>query len=130
MFLLRICQSFFLSRLAGYHPPGLPEEGGVLLQVIGPYGLWLIPLATTLGGLISGVLVYSMGPEAEGHGTDSAVKAFHRAGGFIRARIPGLKMLTSAITIGSGGAAGREGPTALISAGIGSVYAGFGHRSG
>ncbi|NDY71317.1 chloride channel protein [Desulfobacter hydrogenophilus] len=129
MFLLRICQSFFLSGLAGYHPPGLPEEGGVLLQVIGPHGLWLIPLATTLGGLISGVLVYSLAPEAEGHGTDSAVKAFHRAGGYIRGRIPGLKMLTSAITIGSGGAAGREGPTALISAGIGSIYAGFGHRS-
>ena len=129
MFLLRICQSFFLSGLAGYHPPGLPEEGGVLLQVIGPHGLWLIPLATTLGGLISGVLVYSLAPEAEGHGTDSAVKAFHRAGGFMRARIPGLKMLTSAITIGSGGAAGREGPTALISAGIGSLYGSIGHRS-
>jgi CIC family chloride channel protein len=66
----------------------------------------LIPLATTLGGLISGVLVYSLAPEAEGHGTDSAVKAFHRVGGFIRARIAGLKILTSAITIGSGGAAG------------------------
>jgi CIC family chloride channel protein len=82
----------------------------------------LIPLATTLGGLIAGVLVYSLAPEAEGHGTDTAVKAFHRAGGFIRARVAPLKMLASAITIGSGGAAGREGPTALISAGVGSIY--------
>lgn len=129
LFLLRICQSFFLSRLAGYSPPGLPEEGGILQQVIGPYDLCLIPLVTTLGGLISGILVYSFAPEAEGHGTDSAVKAFHQTGGFLRARIPGVKMLTSAITIGSGGAAGREGPTALISAGIGAVYAGIGHRS-
>ena len=108
-------------RLAGFQPPGLPNEGGVLQGVIGPHGLWLIPVATTLGGLISGVLVYSLAPEAEGHGTDTAVKAYHRAAGFIRARVPPLKMVTSAITIGSGGAAGREGPTALISAGIGSI---------
>ena len=38
-------------------------------------------------------------------------------------------MVASAITIGSGGAAGREGPTALISAGIGSIYATLGKRS-
>ncbi len=115
-------------RLAGFQPPGLPNEGGVLQGVIGPHGLWLIPVATTLGGLISGVLVYSLAPEAEGHGTDTAVKAYHRAAGFIRARVPPLKMVTSAITIGSGGAAGREGPTALISAGIGSIYATLTHR--
>jgi CIC family chloride channel protein len=121
--MLRLAQTLFLNKLASYTPPGLPEEGGVLAQVIGPHGLWLIPLATTLGGLLSGILVYSLAPEAEGHGTDAAVKAFHQAGGYVRARVPLLKMIASAITIGSGGAAGREGPTALISAGIGSVYA-------
>ena len=128
-FLLRLAQSFFLIHLAGYQPPGLPSEGGVLQQVIGSHGLWLIPLVTTLGGLISGILVYSLAPEAEGHGTDTAVKAYHQASGSIRARIPLLKMVASAITIGSGGSAGREGPTALISAGIGSIYAKLTHRS-
>jgi len=97
--------------------------------VIGPHWLWLIPVATTLGGLISGILVYSLAPEAEGHGTDTAVKAFHRFAGFIRARVAPLKAVASAITIGSGGAAGREGPTALMSAGIGSIYATLGKRS-
>lgn len=128
-YLLGVSEEVFLKGLAGYQPPGLPEEGGVLKQFIGPHGLWLIPLATALGGLISGLLVFSLAPEAEGHGTDSAVKSFHRAGGYIRARVPFVKMVASAITIGSGGAAGREGPTALISAGIGSIYAGFSHRS-
>ena len=127
--LLRLAQSFFLVHLAGYRPPGLPSEGGVLQQVIGAHGLWLIPLVTTLGGLISGILVYSLAPEAEGHGTDTAVKAYHQSGGSIRARIPLVKMVASAITIGSGGSAGREGPTALISAGIGSIYAHLTHRS-
>lgn len=126
---LRICVHFFLIKLAGYYPPGLPEEGGVLQQHIGPHGLWLIPLVTTLGGLISGLLVYNIAPEAEGHGTDTVVKAFHRAGGFIRARVAPLKLVASAITIGSGGSAGREGPTALVGAGVGSIYATvMGHR--
>lgn len=120
---LRLCEDIFLYRLAGYRPPGLPEEGGVLRVFVGPHGLWLIPVATTLGGLISGLLVYRYAPEAEGHGTDTVVKAFHRAGGFIRARVAPLKLVASAITIGSGGSAGREGPTALIGAGVGSIYA-------
>lgn len=85
---LRICDRLFLASLAGYRPPGLPQEGGVLQQSIGHHGLWLIPLATTLGGLISGLLVYNFAPEAEGHGTDTVVKAFHRTGGFIRLESP------------------------------------------
>lgn len=127
--MLRWCQHFFLTWLAGYQPPSLPGEPGTTQQVIGPHGLWLIPVVTTLGGLISGVLVYSLAPEAEGHGTDTVVKSFHRMGGFIRTRVAPLKMVASAITIGSGGAAGREGPTALISAGVGSIYATLSHRS-
>jgi CIC family chloride channel protein len=127
--MLKGAEALFLGGLAGYSPPGLPDEGGVLKQVIGSHGLWLIPLATTLGGLISGILVYSLAPEAEGHGTDTAVKAFHRAAGFIRARVAPLKAVASAITIGSGGAAGREGPTALMSAGIGAIYAKLAKRS-
>jgi CIC family chloride channel protein len=123
IWMLRVIQALLLKGFAGYQPPGLVHDGGAFYQIIGPHGLWLIPLVTTFGGLVAGVLVYSLAPEAEGHGTDTAVKAFHQSGGFIRARVPPLKMIASAITIGSGGAAGREGPTALISAGIGSVYA-------
>lgn len=129
MWALRICQHFFLISLAGYIPPGLPEERGILRQTIGPHGLWLIPVSTTLGGLLSGFLVYSFAPEAEGHGTDAVVKAYHRAAGFIRARVAPLKLVASAITIGSGGAAGREGPIALIGAGVGSICATLARRN-
>lgn len=128
MYALHWCERFFLVWMTGYTPPGLPQEGGVLRESIGHHGLWLIPVATTLGGLISGYLVYTFAPEAEGHGTDTVVKAYHRAGGFIRARVAPLKLVASAITIGSGGSAGREGPTALIAAGIGSIYASLFHR--
>ena len=129
IWMLRLAFRIFLFSLAGYHPPGLHEEGGVLREVIGAHGLWLIPLSTTIGGLLSGALVYGLAPETEGHGTDTVVKALHWTGGAIRARVAPVKMLASAITIGSGGSAGREGPTALIAAGFGSIYAKLLHRS-
>ena len=127
--LLRMSQKFFLGFLAGYTPPGVPTDGGIAHQIIGPPGLWLIPVVCTLGGLLSGALVYGVAPEAEGHGTDTVVKALHFTGGTLRARVAPIKMLASAITIGSGGSAGREGPTALIAAGFGSIYATWLKRS-
>lgn len=125
--LLQLCFHIFLYGIARYTPPVV--EAGPLTQTIGPHGLWLIPLVTTLGGAISGFLVYHFAPEAEGHGTDTAVNAFHRKEGQIRTRVPAIKMLASAVTIGSGGSAGREGPIALIAAGLGSIYARYAHRS-
>lgn len=82
---------------------------------------WLLLGIMALGGLASGVLVYTWAPEAEGHGTDAAIDAFHNKRGEIRTRIPLIKTLASAITLGTGGSAGREGPIAQIGAGVGSL---------
>ncbi len=105
------------------HTPILSAEAAATLAQAPPQPFlnWLIPVSTTVGGLVVGLLIYSLAPESEGHGTDAAVKAFHRLDGFVRARVPIIKTIASAITIGSGGAAGREGPTAQIAAGFGSV---------
>jgi CIC family chloride channel protein len=70
-------------------------------------------------------LVFGLAPEAEGHGTDAVIKSFHYLKGKIRRRVPVVKALASAITIGSGGSAGREGPIAQIGAGFGSALADF-----
>jgi CIC family chloride channel protein len=129
MFLLNLAEGIFLEGLAGYHLVRLPGQGGALGQSFGDYGIWVIPLVAALGGLISGIVVYSIAPEAEGHGTDTTVKAFHHTCGYIRARVTPVKIIASAITIGSGGAAGREGPTALFSSGLGSIYATLTKRS-
>src|SRR5204862_3954405 len=117
-------------QIAGYRPPGLPDEGGVLQEVLGPQGLWLVPVATGLGGLIVGVLIQRLAPETEGHGTDTVVHAFHRADGALRPRVTPVKLLASAIPIGSGGSAGREGPIALAAAGGGSRDATIAGRTG
>ncbi len=127
---LRLMDRLMLWGIAGYHPPGLPNEGGSPIEIIGPYGLWLVPISTALGGLLVGVLASKLAPEAEGHGTDAVIRAFHRTDGEMRARIPFVKLIASAITIGSGGSAGREGPMALITGGVGSVYATLTGRTG
>ncbi len=85
---------------------------------------WFLLLAPAIGGLLSGVLIYSLAPEAEGHGTDSVVDAFHRRKGVIRGRVPFVKTIASVLTIGTGGSAGREGPIGQIGAGFASALAG------
>lgn len=109
---------FFLGELVQYEPPLPRGEGAPLVEPVGRS--WALPLVVALGGLLSGLLVFLLAPEAEGHGTDAAIDAFHQRGGRIRSRIPAVKLVASAITIGSGGSAGREGPTAQIAAGFGS----------
>ena len=118
----------FLGGLVGYQPPNPLGEGGggnlsPLLNIEQHPLFLLLPLVVGLGGLLSGLIVFTFAPEAEGHGTDAAIAAFHYEEGRVRARIPFIKLLASAITIGSGGSGGREGPTAQISAGVGSLLA-------
>jgi chloride channel protein, CIC family len=84
---------------------------------------WAIPLVVILGGLLAGFIVFTLAPEAEGHGTDAAIDAVHHNPRGIRLRAVVVKIIASAITIGSGGSGGREGPTAQISAGFGSLLA-------
>ncbi|RLI91291.1 MAG: chloride channel protein [Candidatus Altiarchaeales archaeon] len=88
-----------------------------------PSNRWLLLIPPLLGGLLSGVLVYRFAPEAEGDGTDAAIDAFHYKEGNIRLRASITKLITSAITIGSGGSAGKEGPVAQIGGGFGSFLA-------
>jgi CIC family chloride channel protein len=112
---------YLLGDLGGYRPPTPASEGGV--GATGFQRAWAIPLVTLGGALVSAFIVAKFAPEAEGHGTDSAIEAVHTDPRSIRARAVLVKMVSSALTIGSGGSAGREGPTAQISAGFGSLLA-------
>ncbi|HOM98644.1 MAG TPA: chloride channel protein [Acidobacteriota bacterium] len=120
--LVGLAQKLLLAGIAGYQPPptGVPAAPPEPL----PWeSRWWIPVVTTLGGLLGGVLVYWLAPEAEGHGTDAAINAYHQQAGTIRRRVPAVKAVASALTIGSGGIAGKEGPTAQIAVGLGAVLA-------
>jgi CIC family chloride channel protein len=113
----------FLQIIVGYTPPlpgGETQAPFMTLSIERP---WLIPISTALGGLISGLIVARLAPEAKGVGTDAAIGEFHKGHALIRTRVPLVKLLTSAITIGSGGTSGREGPIAQIGAGLGTQIA-------
>ncbi|HEY6014767.1 MAG TPA: chloride channel protein, partial [Candidatus Limnocylindrales bacterium] len=118
---LEQASALLLGGLAGFHPATPVGEGGA--SITDATRPWAIPFVVALGGLISGIIVFRLAPEAEGHGTDAAIAAFHHGARRVRARIPLIKLVASAITIGSGGSGGREGPTAQIGAGFGSYLA-------
>jgi CIC family chloride channel protein len=120
--LLRHALFHFLHLPTGFLEPIRGAEAATV-AILASTRSWLFLLIPTLGGLVSGVLVFLIAPEAEGHGTDAMIEAFHRRGGYIRKRVPVVKILASAITIGSGGSAGKEGPIAQIGAGFGSFLA-------
>jgi CIC family chloride channel protein len=119
LLLLSLTIEHVLGGVLHLHIP--PTGEGTPHAVTYAWPWWLVILVPTIGGLASGLLVFSLAPEAEGHGTDAMIRAFHRGGGMIRGRIPLIKGAASIITIGSGGSAGQEGPIAQIGAGFGSV---------
>ena len=119
-FLLKTGTQFFMQDTIGFVLP--PSSTGHHFLGV-PLSRWVMILIPALGGLISGLLVFTFAPEAEGHGTDAMIDSFHRKKGVIRRRVPIIKSIASAITIGSGGSAGKEGPIAQIGAGFGSFLA-------
>ncbi len=134
-FSIKLFTYLMIERIGDFIPPSSGISGGepgfpspAVSLFVSPYRL-LIPLSTVIGGLATGFIVYRFAPETEGHGTDAAIDAFHNKDGHVRRRVPVVKTVASAITIGSGGSAGREGPTAQIAAGFGSFIADVLHLS-
>lgn len=121
-YMLELSSTFFLTQLGGIT---LPNEG-----VLHPTAwassfprILIVPALMALGGLIVGFIISRLAPEVAGHGTDATIRAFHRKAGKVRYRVPLLKTLASAITLGTGGSGGREGPTSQIGGGFGSLWA-------
>jgi CIC family chloride channel protein len=122
-YLCQLGTHFFLDMIAGYRPPTPAGEHHLLPPTSVPLNRWMLLFLPAIGGIVSGWLVYTFAPEAEGHGTDAAINAYHNKGGFIRGRVPIIKTIASAITLTTGGSGGREGPIAQIGAGFGSFLA-------
>lgn len=85
----------------------------------------VVSLALILGvpcicHFLAGAIAHKWAPEVRGGGTDEVIHAFHKGQGVIRPVVPWLKGICTILTIGSGGSAGKEGPTAQIGAGVGS----------
>ncbi|HEX5067512.1 MAG TPA: chloride channel protein, partial [Myxococcota bacterium] len=83
---------------------------------------WAVLVIPALGGLVVGPLVTLFPREAKGHGVPEVMEAVALRGGMMRGRTVVLRTLASALSIGSGGSVGREGPIVQIGAALGSFF--------
>lgn len=98
----------------------------LLTNALGGAGFhYWTPIIPMLGGLLVGPIVFYFAKEAKGHGVPEVMNAVARLGGVIRPRVALAKTVASAICIGSGGSAGREGPIVQIGSALGSTVAQF-----
>jgi CIC family chloride channel protein len=87
---------------------------------VSPWGPFII-LVPVLGGMGVSFLVQTFAPEAKGHGVPEVMDAIYYHKGIIRPIVALIKSLASALSIGSGGSVGREGPIVQIGASFGST---------
>ncbi len=99
---------------------GMGSDNSLSLLINLPWYKKLIP--PIIGGVLVGPIVYFFAREAKGHGVPEVMEAVALKGGIIRKRVVLIKSLVSAISIGSGGSVGREGPIVQIGAAIGSAF--------
>jgi CIC family chloride channel protein len=81
---------------------------------------WII-VVPAVGGLLVGLMTVYLAAEARGHGVPEVMEAIVLHGGRLRGRLVAVKALASAVTIGTGGSAGREGPIVQIGSSLGST---------
>jgi chloride channel protein, CIC family len=134
-FFMIIC-AVLIGLIAGYGAVGIrwliehisllsySGEGSVLERIIAaPWYMKIIVPA--VGGLIVGPIIYFFAPEAKGHGVPEVMQAVINRNGIIRPRVAVVKAFASAVTIGTGGSVGREGPIIQIGSAIGSSLGQF-----
>lgn len=93
---------------------------GLLSVGEGGYKWWIVFIPAA-GGLLAAPIIFYFAREAKGHGVPEVMDAVARKGGIIRPQVAAIKAVASAICIGSGGSAGREGPIIQIGSAIGST---------
>ncbi len=98
-------------------------------SAFGFLGRGLLILIPVLGGLLAGPIITFFAKEAKGHGVPEVMQAIALRGGVIRPRVVIAKIAASAICIGSGGSAGREGPIVQVGAALGSSLGQWLHLS-
>ena len=91
---LRLATRLLLTDVGGYTPAGTAGEGGAG-AASGFSRPWAIPLLVGGGGLLAGLLVFGLAPEAEGHGTDAAIRAVHTNPKGVRPRVVLVKLVAT-----------------------------------
>ncbi len=101
-----------------------PGDFSILQNIMNTPWYWVL-IVPVIGGLIVGPIIYFLAPEAKGHGVPEVMQAILLRGGNIRPRVAFIKAIASAVSIGTGGSVGREGPIIQIGSSIGSMVGQF-----
>jgi len=117
---LEVVQRLLLEDICGYVPLRAAGEGMFPLRAVHHYRWYLLLIMPAIGAAASGWLT-QLAPETRGGGGDAMIDAFHHGNGNIRKRVMWIKGFASILTLGAGGAGGREGPTMLIGGALGSA---------
>jgi len=96
---------------------------GLVAPGSGVHPWWLIIGAPVVGGLIVGLMARYGSEAIRGHGMPEAIEAIMRGGSKIRPRVALLKPVSAAISIGTGGPFGAEGPIIMTGGAFGSLMA-------
>jgi CIC family chloride channel protein len=117
---LEYAQFLILESAVGYQPLRASGEDVVMHGSTTEFRWWLLLFVPALGALAAGWLT-RFAPEIAGGGGDAMIHAYHEREGAVRRRVITLKPLASILTLGTGGSGGREGPTMLMGAALGSL---------
>ncbi len=98
---------------------------GDLIENLSSLPWYVIVAVPLIGGIIAGPIIFFLAPETKGDGVPEVMQSLILKGGVMRTRVPFIKTLASAITIGTGGSVGREGPIVQIGAGFASIIGRF-----
>lgn len=86
---------------------------------------WMVVALPVLGGLVIGLMARFGSDKIRGHGIPEAIEAILIGRSRMSAKVAVLKPLSSAISIGSGGPFGAEGPIIMTGGALGSLFAQF-----
>lgn len=111
-------ESLLVHQLASAAPVTAQGTSKRLLDSAAGYW-WIILIMPAIGGLLCGLVTWRFAPECRGAGINEVLDAYHNKNGYLRPRVPIVKLIATLFTLGSGGSAGREGPMSQIGAGFG-----------
>src|SRR5262245_55081308 len=90
---------------------------------------WLVILVPVVGALIIGLMARYGSEKIRGHGIPEALEAILLGRSLIQPKVALLKPISSAISIGTGGPFGAEGPIIMTGGACGSILAQLFHLS-
>lgn len=115
----RIGHHHFLSRLSD----GAAFSRLYMKSIFSDPSRWIMLVLPAVGAVLGYFLIKRFASTEHARGTDSAINAYHRKGGYLPAAVIPVKPVASVLTVGFGGSAGYEGPVTLLGAACGSFVA-------